>query len=129
MKQRVALARALCVKPDLLLMDEPFGALDDESRTNLQQQLINIWQELKPTIIFVTHSIEEALLLSDRVIVLNKTRPGSKEPGGFIDKDIRITRARPRSLEAEEFKDFRAQIKKAFALSGDKKNARKARAV
>ena len=70
MKQRVAIARALAAEPDVLLMDEPFGALDALSRDNLQDQIRRIWFETKKTIVFVTHSVEEAVFLSQRVIVL-----------------------------------------------------------
>lgn len=100
MKQRVAIARALAVKPDVLLMDEPFGALDDKTRSDMQRELINIWQELKTTVVFVTHSIDEALILADRVIVMNKTQQqrDSLEPQGEIKADIRIIQPRPRSL-------------------------------
>lgn len=102
MKQRVAIARALAVKPDVLLMDEPFGALDDKTRSDMQREIINIWQELKMTVVFVTHSIDEALLLADRIIVMNKTKldDDSSEPQGEIKADIRINNLRPRTLDA-----------------------------
>lgn len=97
MKQRVAIARALAVKPELLLMDEPFGALDEKTRFDMQSLLIEIWQDLKPSVVFVTHSIDEALLLADRIIVMDKN---NKDPNviGEIKADIKITESRPRTL-------------------------------
>jgi NitT/TauT family transport system ATP-binding protein len=71
MKQRVALARALAVEPDVLLMDEPFGALDEQTRSRMQQSLIEIWKVKKTTIVFVTHNIDEALILGHKIVVLN----------------------------------------------------------
>lgn len=76
MKMRVSIARALIIKPNLMLMDEPFGALDDITRTKLNEDLLQLWQEMKCTIIFVTHNISEAVFLSQRVIVM-KNRPGT----------------------------------------------------
>ena len=107
MKQRVAIARALAVKPELLLMDEPFGALDDKTRQDMQELLVEIWQDLKPSVVFVTHSIDEALLLADRIIVMdaNKDDPSLI---GSIKKDIRVDAARPRSLG--ELKDKKSEI-------------------
>lgn len=75
MQQRAGLARALAVNPSILLMDEPFGALDAQTRKLLQEQLLRMWEEQRKTVVFVTHSMEEAVYLSDRVIVL-KPRPG-----------------------------------------------------
>ena len=97
MKQRVAIARALAVKPEILLLDEPFGALDDKTRTDMQSLLTEIWQELKPSIVFVTHSIDEALLLADRIIVMGVKDNKSKSLGE-IKADIRIAEQRPRNL-------------------------------
>ncbi|HEU5017896.1 MAG TPA: ABC transporter ATP-binding protein [Pseudolabrys sp.] len=92
MRQRVAIARALAVKPRVLLMDEPFGALDALTRGALQQELIRIWQVTKMTIIFVTHNLQEALFLGDRVLCMTR-RPGR------IKKELAIDLPRPRDVE------------------------------
>lgn len=92
MKQRVALARALTLDSEVLLMDEPFAALDSQTKSMLQMELQKIWWETKKTIIFVTHNVEEAVLLADRVIVM------SANPGR-IKKDFKIQLSRPRVLE------------------------------
>ncbi|ASN04493.1 ABC transporter ATP-binding protein [Virgibacillus necropolis] len=92
MQQRVAIARALAMDPKVLLMDEPFGALDEQTRHILQDELIKIWQETQKTILFVTHSIQEAIKLSDRVIVMG-TRPGR------VISDFKIDIPRPRKRE------------------------------
>lgn len=91
MRQRAALARAFLANPEVLLMDEPFGSLDAQSRLLLQQELLRIWQLDRKTILFVTHDIEEAILLGDRIIVLSG-RPGQ------ILRDIPIPMSRPRNL-------------------------------
>lgn len=91
MRQRASLARALATNPQLLLMDEPFGALDEQTRYILQEELLQIWEDTGKTVIFVTHSIEEALLLGDRVLVM------TARPGTFAD-DIAVPFARPRDL-------------------------------
>ncbi len=92
MKQRVALARALAHAPRLLLMDEPFGALDELSREALRLELLEIWERERSSVLFVTHSIREALLLSDRVVVM------SGSPGRILE-DVAVPFARPRSDE------------------------------
>jgi ABC-type nitrate/sulfonate/bicarbonate transport system ATPase subunit len=113
MKQRVAIARALAVKPDILLMDEPFGALDDKTRTEMQEQIISIWQDLKPSIVFVTHSVDEALFLADRILVMNKARDNNKDSHlGEICADIRMPETRPRTLMELNF--YRNQVIEAL---------------
>ncbi|MDC3415957.1 ABC transporter ATP-binding protein [Aquibacillus salsiterrae] len=99
MQQRVAIARALAMDPDILLMDEPFGALDEQTRTRLHDQLEDIWTETKKTVLFVTHSISESIKLSDRIIVMG-TRPGT------VLTDIKVDIPRPRS----EHKDKMIEI-------------------
>jgi NitT/TauT family transport system ATP-binding protein len=92
MKQRVGLARALATGPEVLLMDEPFAALDAQTRDIMQAELLRIWQEERKTVLFVTHQIEEAVYLSDKVIVMSK-RPGRVK--SIIDVDL----PRPRDYE------------------------------
>ena len=90
MQQRVAIARALACQPEVLLMDEPFSSLDALTRANLQQQLLDLWRELRFTVLFVTHDIEEAIYLSQRVVVL------SRAPARVTD-DVEIDLPYPRS--------------------------------
>jgi NitT/TauT family transport system ATP-binding protein len=99
MRQRVALARALAHGPRLLLMDEPFGALDELSREELRLELLRIWERDRISVLFVTHSIREAVLLSDRVVVM------SAAPGRIV-ADLSIDLARPRSEALEETAQF-----------------------
>ncbi len=91
MKQRVALARALALDPDVLLMDEPFAALDAQTRDMLHEELLEIWSRTKKTILFVTHNVREAVYLADRVVVMT-ARPGR------IKREFRVELARPRDL-------------------------------
>lgn len=93
MQQRVGLARAFAHHPEVLLMDEPFGALDAQTRSNLQEMLLELWKNSDMTVLFVTHSIEEALTLADRVVVM------SARPGTFIT-EYPVTFARPRDVIA-----------------------------
>ena len=103
MKQRVAIARVLANDCEVLLMDEPFGALDALTREKLQQELLEIWERTKVTVIFVTHSVEEAVVLSDRVVVMT-AGPGR------IEHDSRIHLARPREVSAIDFNQVRRDI-------------------
>lgn len=91
MRQRVAIARALANEPGLLLMDEPFGALDAHTRIQLQKELLNIWEKQRATVLFVTHSVDEAVYLSDRIVVLSP-RPGRIRK--IIDVDLPKPRRR-----------------------------------
>jgi ABC-type nitrate/sulfonate/bicarbonate transport system ATPase subunit len=103
MKQRVAIARVLANDANILLMDEPFGALDALTREQLQNELLQIWKRTGVTTIFVTHSVEEAVLLADRVLVM------SAGPGR-IDSDFRIHLARPRDVSSPEFNALRRDV-------------------
>jgi NitT/TauT family transport system ATP-binding protein len=103
MKQRVAIARALANEPEIILMDEPFGALDAQTRNNLQNELLRIWTEEKRTIIFVTHSVDEAVFLSDRIVILSK-RPGK------VRKIIDISIPRPRDRTRPEENAIRNEV-------------------
>src|SRR4029077_12654588 len=100
MRQRVEIARALAANPDIIYMDEPFGALDFITRLKMRADLTRIWQEEKKTILFVTHDIEESVQLADRVVVLS-SRPGT------IRKQIRIDLPRPRDLDSLEYLNAR----------------------
>lgn len=110
MKQRVAVARALAYEPDVLLMDEPFGQLDAPTRGVLQKLLEEIWMRTRSTIMFVTHSIREALLLSDRVIVLS-ARPGE------VMEDLHVDLPRPRDSWDPRFLEMQRQL--AELLGGE----------
>lgn len=96
MQQRVAIARALANNPDIVLMDEPFGALDAYTRIVLQKELLKIYQHHKKTIIFVTHSVDEAIYLADRIILMSR-----KE--GKIEKEVKIEMSRPRDRSDAQY--------------------------
>jgi NitT/TauT family transport system ATP-binding protein len=114
MQQRVAICRALIHEPGLLLMDEPFGALDALTREVMQGELMRIWVETHKTVLFVTHSIDEAVLLSDRVIVLSP-RPSR------VQEDIVIDLARPRGPAARSlprFQDYATHLRQMLGVGG-----------
>ena len=99
MRQRVALARALAARPRIILMDEPFGSLDEITRTDMGYELLRIWESRPTTVLFVTHSVAEAVMLSDRVVVL------SPRPGEIVDV-VDIDLPRPRTQSDEESQEF-----------------------
>lgn len=101
MKQRVGIARALAGEPKIMLMDEPFGALDVFTREHMRNELINIWNKLKTTIIFITHDIAEAIYLADRIIVMKK---------GVVKEDIKVSFERPRLYHDDSFRKLMIEI-------------------
>jgi ABC-type nitrate/sulfonate/bicarbonate transport system ATPase subunit len=112
MRQRAALARALVMDPDILLMDEPFGALDAITRMKMQQDLLELWQQEGKTILLVTHDVDEALLLADRVLVM-APRPGR------IVLDTRVGLERPREPGSGVYLELRNQLLVALGLRGE----------
>ena len=106
MKQRVAIARAYAVQPEVLLMDEPFGALDAQTRTQLQSELIQTWQEEKKTCFFITHDVEEAIILATKVIVMS-ARPGRIKT--IVDIDLPYPRTQELKM-SKEFLELKAKI-------------------
>ena len=103
MKQRTALARALTMDSRIMLMDEPFSALDKQTINKLRTELEAIWEETRRTIIYVTHSVEEALYFADRIIIL-ADRPG------IVKSIVKINLPRPRQLDSEDFVDIRKHL-------------------
>lgn len=103
MRQRVAVARALAIEPRVLLMDEPFGALDAQTRNRMQLELLEIWQKTRKTILFVTHSVDEAVYLADLIVVLTR-RPGR------IKEIVVVPPKRPRERTAQSFIEIRRHV-------------------
>jgi len=109
MRQRVALMRTLLFAREVLLLDEPFGALDAQTRFLMQQWLLDVWSENRRTVLFITHDVDEAIFLSDRVIVM------SARPGQLIDQ-FTIDLPRPRTLEMLTLPGFTVVKARLFAL-------------
>jgi NitT/TauT family transport system ATP-binding protein len=123
MQHRVAIARTLVAEPALLLMDEPFGALDAQTRSEMQALLLEVWQRHRSTVLFVTHDIEEGLLLADRLVVLGRQSDGV---AAVVDVNI----ARPRTYETvltEEFVELRRHVREVIATAAGGKGTRVAR--
>jgi NitT/TauT family transport system ATP-binding protein len=116
MKQRVAIARTLAYHPAVLLMDEPFGALDAHTRTRLQNDLLNIWERDRKTVLFVTHSVEEAVFLSDKVVMMTRS-PGRIRQ--VIDIDLPRPRRRDELLLDPRYQKYIVDIERMFDDSGD----------
>jgi len=112
MRQRVNLARALAIDPDILLMDEPFSALDAQTREIMQTELLRIWEKGRKTVLFVTHQIDEAVFLSDRVLVLAR-RPGR------IQETVEVALPRPRALAIKRTAEFVAYVDRIWRLIED----------
>jgi NitT/TauT family transport system ATP-binding protein len=109
MKQRIGIVRALATSPQVLLMDEPFGALDTQTRTVMQEILTNMWQQFRISVLFVTHDIEEAVFLSDRIYVMT-ARPGR------IKAEVRVPLPRPRTAAMTETPGFMELVHKLKGL-------------
>jgi NitT/TauT family transport system ATP-binding protein len=116
MKQRVALARTLAYHPAVLLMDEPFGALDAHTRTRLQNDLLNIWERDRKTVLFVTHSVDEAVFLSDKVVMMSRSPGRIKQ---VIDIDLPRPRRRTELLLDPRYQKYVVDIERMFDDSGD----------
>ena len=99
MQQRVAIARTLALRPAVILMDEPFGALDAQTRSEMQQLLLKVWDETASTILFVTHDVEEAIYLADRIFIM------SAHPGTIVE-DVQVPFDRPRNLDLKQRNEF-----------------------
>jgi NitT/TauT family transport system ATP-binding protein len=115
MKQRVAIARTLAYKPAVLLMDEPFGALDAHTRTRLQNDLLNIWERDRKTVLFVTHSVDEAVFLSDRVVVMTRAPGRIKE---IVEIDLPRPRRRAELLLDPRYQKYVVDIERLIDDTG-----------
>ncbi len=122
MRQRVAIARALAIDSPMLLMDEPFGALDALTRRNLQDELLRIWSELRRTILFVTHGIEESIYLADRVVVMTY-RPGT------VKRIVPVALPRPRDPASPEFNALKREISRLVMEEQERHEEDEARAT
>ena len=113
MKQRVALARALALNSKILLMDEPFAAVDKQTRNKLREEIQDVWLQTCKTVFFITHSVEEAIFFADRIIMLS-SNPGT------IKKEFKVNFPRPRHIEAPEFIKLRADLLNQIRIEVDK---------
>ena len=109
MKQRVAIIRSLLNHTPVLLMDEPFSAVDMLNRHSLQEQLIGVWKRFETTILFVTHDVDEAVYLADKIVIMDK-RPGR------IKDVVEVPLERPRQRESREFLDFQDEVEKLLGV-------------
>jgi len=116
MKQRVALARTLAYHPEVLLMDEPFGALDAHTRTRLQNDLLNIWERDRKTVLFVTHSVDEAVFLSDKVVMMTQSPGRIRE---IVDIDLPRPRRRTELLLDPRYQKYVVDIERMFDDTGE----------
>jgi ABC-type nitrate/sulfonate/bicarbonate transport system ATPase subunit len=112
MRQRVALARSLAVEPDVLLMDEPLGALDSLTRQSMRTEIASLWRRLGPTVLFVTHDIDEAVLLADRVVVM------SSRPGAIVDI-VPIAIAHPRRFGEPDYVAVKRRLYRLIGLGDE----------
>lgn len=113
MRQRVAVARVLAIDPQILLMDEPFAAVDAQTRTILQEELQRVWLQTQKTVVFVTHSVDEAICRSDRVTVIT-ARPG------VVKAIVPIDLPRPRDATSDAFNHYRREITQLIAVESRK---------
>ena len=110
MKQRVAIARAFCIDSDLLIMDEPFGSLDAQTRYLMQDEVLKVWEKMRRTVVFITNNIEEAVFLGDRLLVF------SSAPAKIV-KEIKVDLPRPRSLTDPNFLELRKSVSNIADIS------------